>query len=247
MQAYNTPAQDGSFTQSSALPPLAIGRTVGILLLLQLATALTLPFILSKPVTYGSPGFLTAVAEHSSQIRFAVILSFIGSALTILLGITLFKHFQKYSQSVAILFIVVCSLSCILDLVHAGTIISMISLSSQFVASDTQNAELYKVVGAAVASARRSAHIVQLLAIGVWMFVFYISLFRFKIIPRLLAMLGCIGITLQFIGVTSMMFLAHRPIGEMAMPLLPIQITVAIWLIVKGFNNPLKPARPPVE
>ena len=31
-----------------------------------------------------------------------------------------------------------------------------------------------------VASARRSAHIVQLLAIGAWMFVFYISLFRFK-------------------------------------------------------------------
>ncbi len=87
----------------------------------------------------------------------------------------------------------------------------------------------------------------QLLAIGAWMFVFYISLFRFKLIPRVLAVIGVIGVTLQFIGVTLMMLLGYRSIGEMAMPLLPIQITVAVWLIVKGFNDPtqsLQPWRP---
>ncbi|MDB5250568.1 MAG: hypothetical protein JWQ40_4962 [Segetibacter sp.] len=36
-----------------------------------------------------------------------------------------------------------------------------------------------------------------------------------------------------------MMFLGYPSIGEMAMPLLPIQITVAVWLIIKGFNEPM--------
>jgi hypothetical protein len=97
-------------------------------------------------------------------------------------------------------------------------------------------------VGAALASARRSAHFTQLLAIGAWLFVFYLSLLRFKLIPLGLAGLGVMGVVLQFSGVTLMMFLGYRSIGEMAMPLLPIQILVAGWLILKGFNDPtLKP------
>ena len=96
---------------------------------------------------------------------------------------------------------------------------------------------MYQVVGASVASVRRSAHSTQLLAISAWMFVFYISLLRFKLVPSLLAVIGIIGITLQFIGVTLMMFLGYPAIGELAMPLLPIQITVAVWLIVKGFSD----------
>ncbi len=120
---------------------------------------------------------------------------------------------------------------------QAATIMAMISISNAFVTSGAADSELYRVVGAAVASARRSAHSTQLLAIGAWMLVFYVSLLHFKLVPRVLAVIGVIGVTLQFIGVTLMMLLGYRSIGEMAMPLLPIQITVAIWLIVKGFND----------
>lgn len=242
MQSYNLLNEEKS-VQPSSQSAFTIGRTVGILLLLQLIAALTFPFILSKPITLGSPAFLTAVAEHSFQIRSAILLSFVGSALTVFLGITAFPVFRFYSKSVALLFLVVCAVSCTLDIVHAGTIMSMLSISNKFVNSATANSELYEVVGAAVTSARRSVHATQLLAIGAWMFVFYISLLRFKLIPRVLSVIGVIGVALQFIGVTLMMLLGYRLIGQMAMPLLPIQITVAVWLIIKGFNNPnLNPA-----
>ncbi|WP_303312228.1 DUF4386 domain-containing protein [Hymenobacter sp. BT730] len=227
--------QEGKHVESSSRDAFTIGRKVGILLLLQLAAALTLPFILSKSITVGSPAFLTAVAAHSFQIRAAVLLSFVGAALTVYLGVTAYPVFRRYSKSAALLFLVVCAISATLDIVQAGTIMSMLAISNRFVESGTTNSELYEVVGAAVASARRSAHATQLLAIGAWIFVFYISLLRFQLVPRALAVLGVIGITLQFIGVTLMMFLGYPSIGQMAMPLLPIQIMVAVWLIVKGF------------
>ena len=243
MKSYNLLNQEEKCVQPSSQLTFIIGRRVGILLLLQLIAALTLPFILSKPITLGSPAFLTAAAKHSFQIRSAVLLSFAGSALTVYLGITMFQVFRIYNKSVALLFLVVCAVSCTLDLVQAGTIMSMLSISNEFVASGATDSGLYQVIGAMAASARRSAHITQLLAIGAWMFVFYISLFRFKLIPRVLTAIGVIGVTLQFTGVTLMMLLGYRLIGQMAMPLLPIQITVAVWLIIKGFNNPaLKPA-----
>jgi hypothetical protein len=217
----------------------SIGRTVGILLLLQLAAALTLPFILLRPLIPGSPGFLTAAAENSFQIRAAVLLSFVGAALTVSLGITSLPVFRRYSSATAHWFLAVCVVSCTLDIVQSGTVMSMLSLSQQYVNGGALDSELYYVVGAAVASTRRWAHYTQLVAIGAWIFAFYSSLFRFALIPRALAALGLIGIVLQFIGVTLTTFLGYSPIGEMAMPLLPIQIAVAIWLIVKGFNEPL--------
>ena len=214
------------------------GRTVGILLLLQLAAALMIPFILMRPLIAGSPGFLTAAAENSFQIRTGVLLSFVGAAFTVSLGITALPIFRRYSNATAFWFLAVCVVSCTLDFVHSGTVMSMLSLSQQYVSGAAETG-LYHVVGAAVASTRRWAHYTQLVAIGAWIFVFYSSLLRFALIPRLLATLGVIGIALQFIGVTLLTFMGYSSIGEMAVPLLPIQIVVAVWLIVKGFNERL--------
>ena len=57
MQSDNLPEQEEKRIQPSSPSAFTIGRTVGILLLFQLAAALTLPFILSKPITFGSPTF----------------------------------------------------------------------------------------------------------------------------------------------------------------------------------------------
>ncbi len=214
------------------------GRTLGVLLLLQLAAALMVPFILLRPLTVGSPGFLTAAAENSFQIRSAVLLFFVGSALTVSLGVTALPVLRRYGSGWAHWFLVICAISFTLDAVHNATVMAMLSLSEQYVGEGAADPGVYWVVGAAVASARRWAHYSQLVAIGGWIFVFYASLFRFALIPRALAALGLVGIVLQFIGVTLLMYLGYSTVGWMAMPLLPIQITTAVWLMVKGFREP---------
>lgn len=214
------------------------GRIVGILLLLQLAAGLMLPFILISPLAQGAPGFLTSAAENSFQIRAAVFIAFAGAALTISLGITMLPVFRRYSLATAVWFLSVCIISGALDAVHSASVMSMLSLSQQYVVGGVDSA-MYQAVGFAVAAARRWAHAVQLVAIGAWIFVFYSSLLRFGLIPRALAALGIVGIALQFTGVTLMMLTGYSVIGVLAMPMLPIQIIVAVWLIVKGFNKQL--------
>ncbi len=105
------------------------GRTLGVLLLLQLAAALMVPFILLRPLTAGPPGFLTAAAEHSFQIRAAVLLFFVGGALTVGLGVTAFPVLRRHSNAWALWFLVICAVSFTLDAVHNATEMSMLSLS----------------------------------------------------------------------------------------------------------------------
>jgi Domain of unknown function (DUF4386) len=217
--------------------PRRTGRIVGVLLLAQLAFGLTLPFILMGPVMAGSPAFLTAAAESSSQIRAAVFLAFVGGALTVALAIAAFPAFRAHSDSAARWFLSVCILSCALDFVHNATVMSMLSLSQEYAGQGAADLGRFELVGFAVASARRWAHVSQLLAIGMWVFVFYATLARFALVPRALAAVGLVGILLQFSGVTVMLFLGRPTIGEMAMPMLPIQIAAAAWLIAKGFSD----------
>jgi hypothetical protein len=211
------------------------GRVIGILLLLQLVAGLTLPFILLRPGIVGYPGFLAAAAESSLQIRAAVLIAFVGGALTVGIAIAALPVFRRYSSATALGFLAVCAISCTLDVVHNASVMSMLSLSQRYLETSASDAGLYAALGAAAASTRRWAHFTQLAAIGAWIFVFYSSLWRLRLVPRALASLGLVGILLQFTGVTLRMFLGYSPEGRMAMPLAPIHVAVAIWLMAKGF------------
>jgi hypothetical protein len=90
----------------------SIGRTVGILLLLQLAAGLMVPFILLLPLVPGSPEFLTAATEtFFSDTHGCIYLFHRRSAYPFTLGITMLPVFRRYSNATALWFLAVCLIS----------------------------------------------------------------------------------------------------------------------------------------
>jgi len=213
------------------------GRIVGILLLLQFACGLTVPFILMKPLTVGVPEFLEAVAASESRIRAAVLLAFVGGALTVSIAIASWPVFRRYSLQVALWFLVVCAGSLLMDAIHNATVLPMLSLSLRYREAGAPDAALYEALAAAVASARRWMHYTQLLFIGGWITLFYGALLRFRLVPPVVAGLGLLGIALQMTGVTFSAFLGYPPVFQLAMVMAPIQIFAAVWLVAKGFRE----------
>jgi hypothetical protein len=214
------------------------GRVVGLLLLLQLATGLMLPFILLQPSVIGYPAFLTAAAEHSLRVRSAVFIAFVGATLTVSLALAALPVLRRYSSAAALGFLAVCTISCTLDVAHNASVMSMLSLSQRYLEAGASDASgLYQALAAVVATTRKWAHYTQLVAIGAWIFFFYSSLWRFRLVPRALASLGLVGILLQFTGVTLLTFLGYGQEGRLAMPLGPIHLAVAVWLMAKGFET----------
>ncbi|HSK10128.1 MAG TPA: DUF4386 family protein, partial [Vicinamibacterales bacterium] len=64
--------------------------------------------------------------------------------------------------------------------------------------------------------------------------VLYALLWRTALVPRLLAILGMVATLLQIAGVPLRGILGYGVVPEMAMPLAPIHVALAFWLIVKG-------------
>ena len=124
------------------------------------------------------------------------------------------------------------------DNVH---ILSMLSLSQQYVQGGTSNAELLGALGTMARSTRRWAHYTELLVIDTWFFVFYSLLFRFALVPRVLAGFGLIMVVVHTTGIALPVFLGYSIVPPMAYSLALSYLALGGWLVVKGFRECHRP------
>jgi hypothetical protein len=216
--------------------PAGAGRIVGVLLLAHLAAGLTVPFILLHPLI-APPGFLTTAAENAGQVRAAVLLLFAGSALAIGIAVTALPVFRRYSPGMAFWLLALAVADFSLQAADNAHLLSMLSLSQEYAQAGAAKAELFQALALVAGSARKWAHYAFLLVLGCWMCVLFSLLYRFRLVPRVLAGLGLAGALLQMSGVTLRAIFGYSPEMRLAMPLAPAYVALALWLMVKGFDE----------
>jgi hypothetical protein len=215
----------------------SVGRIIGVLLLLQLA-GLTVPFILMLPLTRGTSEFLVKAPAISFQIKVAVFLLFANCALTIGISSAAFPIFREYSHSMALLLVAVSVIMFSLQAVDNAHLLSMLSLSQQYAQAGGQD-ELFRTLAAALGATRRWGHYSELLVIDGWIFVFYSLLYRFPLVPRALAAFGLITVMLHFTGITLPLLLGYSAVTLMGATMALSHIALSLWMIAKGFKEPL--------
>ena len=223
-----------------------VGRVVGMLLLVHLAAGLTVPFIVLDRVR-GSAGFLASAAGSSAQFRAAVMLLFVGGAVAVGIAIAALPVFRRYSSPMALWLLALAVAGFSLQAVDNGALLSMLSLSREYAQADAARTELYQALAVVVGSARRWAHYTYLLVAGSWIFLLYGLLYRFRLVPRALAAFGLVGSLLQITGVTIRALWGYPPITVLATPLAPAYVALAVWLMVKGFDDRHRPLRAPAH
>jgi Domain of unknown function (DUF4386) len=214
----------------------SVGRTAGVLLFLHLAAGLTLPFILLDPVI-APPGFLANAAGHANQVRAAVLLLFVGSAIPIAISSVAWQVFCKHSSDMALCLTALAVASFCLQAVDNAHLLTMLSLSQEYAKAGAGKVELFQALAVVAGSARKWSHYSFLLAIGCWIFLLYGVLYRFRLVPRALAAFGIVGSLLQIAGVTLRGLLGYPPETRLAMPLAPAYVALALWLIVREFDE----------
>jgi hypothetical protein len=75
------------------------------------------------------------------------------------------------------------------------------------------------------------------------LFVIYLALFRFRLVPRALTVLGLVATLLQMTGVTMPLF-GHDVVFPLLAPLGLAQLAVSAWLLVRGLPGPRAGASP---
>jgi hypothetical protein len=212
-----------------------IGRMIGMLLLLHLAAGLIVPFILLHPLVT-PPGFLASAVGVPNQVRAAVLLLFVGSAITIVIASTAWPVFRQYSSAMALCLVALAVAGFSLQAVDNAHILSMLSLSQEYAKAGAAQADLFQALALGVGAARKWSHYTALLVAVSWILLLYSVLYRFRLVPRTLAAFGLVGSMLQITGVTLPGFLGYPPETRLAVPLAPAYVALAVWLMVKGFD-----------
>lgn len=213
----------------------SVGRLTGALLLAQLA-GLIVPFVLLHPITKGSQDWLANASGSSFQIKTAVFLLFANCALTIGIAIAVCPVLRRYSEAMALWLVALGVIMFTLQAVDNAHVLSMVSLSQQYVQAGSPN-DVFQTLAAAAGSTRKWMHYSELLAIDAWIFMLYSALFRFALVPRALAAFGLITVVLHFTGIPLPGLLGYSIQTMMGVPMALSHISLGIWLLTRGFGE----------
>jgi hypothetical protein len=214
------------------------GRTIGILLLLHLITGLMTPYILLQQLT--RPLTFAAINPvNGFQIRLAVMMLFVGGALTIVIAITGMPVFRKHSYAMALWLFGLAIANFALQGGEIAGYMSLFTFSQNYASANPADLGVYELVGATVRSAWKWIHYTHLLIMVGWIFSLGLLLWKSTVVPRILAILLLITTLLQITGITLPQFLAYRSpnLMLMGMPLAFAYVGLSVWLMIKGFRT----------
>lgn len=211
---------------------------VGILFLLGFAGVGTV--VLTKPILDSTDYLLKISAEHNAIVMgmfFQIVMAFAVAGI----GIFLYPILKKYNEGLALGAAGFRIIEAILFIFAAISILSLISLSQEFVGTGAPGASYFQTSGNLLQEMSYWAS--QVFAPIAWCIgalMYYYVFYKSRLIPRWLSGWGLISATLFLSGAVLIMFgliESFSPIQVISsIPIALQEMVLAVWLIVKGFN-----------
>lgn len=216
-----------------------VGRVVGLLLLVQLATGLILPYVLLLPMSAPGGAFLEAAAGMAGTVRLSVLMLLVGGAASLGIAIAVWPFVRGRQHRLALWLLALAVVNFTLQLIENAHWLSLLSISEAYGAAGGADAELFRVLGLAAHAAFRWAHYSHILVVAGWLFTLYLLFHRAAIVPRPITTFGLGAALLHLVGITLPAFGGYRmAYGDLfGAPLGVASLLLALWLMVKGFAD----------
>jgi Domain of unknown function (DUF4386) len=222
---------------------------VGILFIIASVTAI-LGLLLYTPILTG-PDYLVNGAENSTRVIVGALMEFILACTAIGTAIGLFPVLKSYGERIAVGHLLFRFFEAVVITVGIIAVLSLLTLSQDFVAAGALDASAYHASGTLLHAVYKwTSMFGPLFLLGINTMMYSYLLFKSKLVPRLLALMGLTGAALVLGYAMLVMFgvVIHGsgPATLMVAPIAFYEMILAMWLIVKGFN-PTAIAAEPVQ
>ena len=198
--------------------------------------------VLSISTAVDAPDYLLKASANANQVLLAALFQFLMTIAYVGFAITLFPVLRKQLESLAIGFLSFRVIAAVLNTIGFVILLMLLSLSQEFVRAGTPDSSYFQVLGILFRSARDIVnHVAMILATSVGGLMFYLLLFKTRLIPRWLSLWGFTGTILTIFASLLIMFHIIDIITStyiiLNLPLILLEIVLAIWLIAKGFDQ----------
>ncbi|RTE09505.1 DUF4386 domain-containing protein [Paenibacillus whitsoniae] len=218
-------------------------RIVGVLFIVAAITAIV-GVILYKPILNDS-NYLIQGSAHAHQVVLGAIMELILVVSAVGTATVMFPFLKKYNRTIAIWHVCFRYLEAVMITVGVVSVLALLALSQAYVAAGAPDTASYQVSGTLLKAVHDYTFLLGpnfFLGINTMMYsyIFYKS----KLVPRFIPLLGLTGSVLILLAALLEMFGVIDQVSTwgaiLALPIFANEMTLAVWLIVKGFNGSAK-------
>ena len=214
-----------------------IAITAGILLIIGMITGM-----LSIAPAIDSPDYLNEASANAIQVQLSAFFQFIMAIVYFGVAITLYPFLKKYNEKLALGFLSFRIIATVFILVGVIILLLLLSVSQDYVISGATDSQYFKLIGALLYAGRDLAnHVVMIITLNIGWIMLFILLIQSRLLPLWLSSWGLVGATLTILASLLILFNSIKVITPiyiiLNLPMAVQELTLAIWLIIKGFNS----------
>ncbi len=199
-----------------------------------------LSFLFLGPVN--STNYLVSISENAGIVGTGAFLLIIGGLCASGIAISLYPVLKKFNPTLALGAVGFRITEGVLRIVSISFILGLITLSQLYVKAGAPESSYFQTLGALLKELRNwvGGGVGSLLAFSVGCSLYYIIFYSTKLVPRWISVWGLIFGILGIVSCALVSTGLIAPFGTeqvvMVAPMLPQELVLAVWLIVKGFN-----------
>jgi hypothetical protein len=156
-------------------------------------------------------------------------------------AVTLYPILKRQNEGLALAFFAARLLEAAVILVGTLSLLTIVTLRRQFAAGAGADPEVLSTIGSSLVALREWTYLFgPNFALGAASLLLAALMYSSRLVPRPIAVLGLAGGTMIPLSAVAVMFGAYdqfSPLGLIvALPVFAWELSLALWLIVKGFR-----------
>jgi Domain of unknown function (DUF4386) len=219
--------------ESSITSSRRIATLVGVLFII--GTVAGIASVVIAGSVLSAPDFLTKIAANVTPITLgALCVLTMGLALA-LVSVVIFPVLKKHNEILAFGYLVFRG--ALETFTYVVTVISwlvLLSLSREFIAAGVSSAASFQTLGNSILRAADIGATTTSIIFPLGAMMLYVVFYQSNLIPRWISGWGVVAAVLTLVAGLTALFGIN--LDMLKYPMLPQEMVMAVWLIVKGFN-----------
>jgi hypothetical protein len=215
--------------------PRLLGAAFLFVILVSLASGL----LLKAATGAGSISeMLLSVSQAPALLRLSVLFEMINSSAIVVLASLLYVVLNTQNKIIALVALGWWLAEALALILSSAGAFALLPLSLDFAAAGAPQGSFYQTLGQFLYGGLYTYgySIVHMWFYCIGGILWYFLFWRSRYIPRAISLFGLAAVSLAFVGVIFQFFGYDVPI-VVALPLLPFELTIGTWLLVKGIKD----------
>ena len=174
-------------------------------------------------------------SDNSIMVQMSIVGFLIEAVAIVLLTVLLYTTLKKQNKIIARWAFGLWIIEAVFLAVRQINAFSLLNVSQEFAKAGVPDSSYFQTLGSLFYKLMHFSYDAQMVFYCTGGILFYYLFFKSKYVPIVLSLWGIAAASVAFIGTLALLFGYDVPL-YVFLPILPFELAIGIWLMVKGFN-----------